>query len=91
MTGTGVGRPRREPGAVAGGDATHNAAALEAVLRGEDQGAHRDALLLSTGLLLEVTGRVDALAAGIEQARELLQAGQGATVLDQLRAFADEL
>jgi len=31
---------------LAGGDAAHNARALEAVLYGEDRGAHRDCLLL---------------------------------------------
>ena len=85
------GLPRCAPDDLAGGDAEHNAAALEAVLRGEEQGAHRNALLLGTGLLLEVTGKVADLPAGIEQARATLEVGNGASVLDRLRAFADEL
>ena len=60
-------------------------------MRGEEQGAHRNALLLGTGLLLEVTGKVADLPAGIEQARATLEVGNGASVLDRLRAFADEL
>src|SRR6185437_3553706 len=41
---------------LAGGDAQHNAAALRAVLESEDQGAHRDCLLLGAALALEVAG-----------------------------------
>jgi len=85
------GLPRCEPGQLAGGDAAHNAAALEAVLRGDQHGAHRDALLLGTGLVLEVTGMEPELAAGIARARSTLDAGKGATVLDRLRAFAEAL
>ena len=85
------GLPRCAPEDLAGGDAEHNAAALEVVLRGEEEGAHRDSLLLSTGLLLEVTGQVRELSAGIEQARETVSSGRGATVLDRLREFVDEV
>ncbi|HUO20368.1 MAG TPA: anthranilate phosphoribosyltransferase, partial [Steroidobacteraceae bacterium] len=41
---------------LAGGDAPHNARALEAVLVGTDRGAHRDCLLLGAALALEVAG-----------------------------------
>ncbi|MFO1425823.1 MAG: anthranilate phosphoribosyltransferase [Steroidobacteraceae bacterium] len=51
------GLPTCRPEDLAGGDAVHNAAALRAVLRGEDRGAHRDALLLGAALALEVAGR----------------------------------
>ena len=44
------------PRELAGGDAAHNARALRAVLRGEDRGAHRDALVLGAALALEVVG-----------------------------------
>lgn len=81
------GLPRCAPEALAGGDAKHNAAALEAVLRNEDEGAHRDALVLAAGLVLEVTGRSRGLAEGIEQAREALASGAGEALLDRLRAF----
>ena len=43
-----------------GGDAAYNAAALTRVLRGEERGAHRDALLLGAALALEVAGRARA-------------------------------
>jgi anthranilate phosphoribosyltransferase len=86
-----VGLPRCSPDALAGGDAAHNAAALEAVLRGDDQGPHRDALLLGAGLLLEVTARQPSLGDGIAAARDTLESGGGAVVLDRLRDYARSL
>ncbi len=82
------GLPRCSPAELAGGDAQDNARALEAVLRGEDNGPHCDALLLGTGLLLEVTGRAADLNAGIVQARAALQAGTAAVLLERLQQFA---
>jgi anthranilate phosphoribosyltransferase len=41
---------------LAGGDAQANARALQAVLAGEDRGAHRDCLLLGAALALEIAG-----------------------------------
>src|SRR5215469_10403661 len=56
------------PGALAGGDAQHNARALEAVLLGDDRGAHRDCLVLGTALALEVAGVVLAPRDGVARA-----------------------
>ena len=47
-----------------GGDAAENAAAIRAVFAGE-RGAHRDALVLGTGLALEVTGTASSLEEGL--------------------------
>jgi hypothetical protein len=47
---------RCEPAALAGGDAAAQRRRARAVLRGQDRGAHRDALLLGAALALEVTG-----------------------------------
>src|SRR5580692_8660833 len=52
------GLPRCSAADLAGGDAAHNAAALRAVLYGEDHGAHRDCLLLGTALALELSGEI---------------------------------
>ncbi len=82
------GLSRCSPADLAGGDAQANARALEAVLRGEDTGPHCDALVLGAGLLLEVTGRVVDLNAGVSQARAALQSGAGAKLLESLRQFA---
>jgi len=82
------GLPRCSPDDLAGGDAEFNATALEAVLIGEDRGAHRDALLLGAGLALELTGRASDLPDGIAQARATLDSGEAKRLLGKLRAFA---
>jgi len=81
------GIPRCTPEQLAGGDAQFNARALEAVLNGEDQGPHRDSLLLGAGLVLELTGQASGLDEGIAKAREALDSGASALVLERLRAF----
>lgn len=78
---------RCSPAELAGGDAAANAQALEAVLDGSDRGAHRSALLLGTGLVLELTGRSKDLDSGIATAAEALDAGVGMQLLARLRDF----
>lgn len=82
------GIPRCTPEDLAGGDAQENAAALAAVMNGEDKGAHEDALVLGAGLLLEITGRVTDLNAGIAQAREAITSGAAKQTLARLRNAA---
>lgn len=93
-----VRRQRRNPahygiatcsaGDLAGGDAAHNAQALEAVLSGRDAGAHCDALVLGAALVLDLTGRARGLRRGVAAARKALASGAGLAVLERLRAFA---
>jgi len=75
------------PEALAGGDAAENARALRAVLRGEDRGAHRDALLLGAALALELTGAVAGPVEGVARANRAIDEGSAARVLDALAAF----
>jgi anthranilate phosphoribosyltransferase len=75
------------PEALAGGDAAENARALRAVLRGEDRGAHRDALLLGAALALELTGAAAGPAEGVARANRAIDDGSAARVLDALAAF----
>lgn len=82
------GLPRCTPDDLAGGDAEFNARALEAVFSGEDQGAHRDALILGAGLALELTGKAGDLAGGIAQATAALESGAAKDLLTRLRAFS---
>jgi anthranilate phosphoribosyltransferase len=79
--------PRCRPEDLAGGDAAYNARALEAVLAGEDRGAHRDALVLGAALLLELTGQAVDPGDGVERARTALADGSAAATLKRLRAF----
>ena len=82
------GLERCTPEALAGGDAAANAAAMAAVLRGEDRGAHRDALIMGASLVLEVAGRVDDARTGVTRAREAIDTGAAARLLDGLARFA---
>jgi anthranilate phosphoribosyltransferase len=62
----------------------HNAARLRAVFHGEEHGAHRDALALGCALALEVTGAVPDCAAGLARAREAIDSGRAARLIDRL-------
>ncbi len=75
---------RCAPEDLRGGDAAHNATALAKVLKGEDKGAHRDAILMGTSLILEVTGLVSDHASGLEMASAAIDNGQGAAFLEAM-------
>src|SRR6202030_4686450 len=69
---------------LAGGDAGHNARALEAVLYGEDRGAHRDCLLLGTALALELAGETPLPREGIARAAAAIDSGAARRLLEAL-------
>ena len=81
------GLARCQPEDLAGGDPQFNAAALEAVLRGEP-GAHRDALVLGASLALRVTGRAEAPLEAVSQAAAAIDDGRARDLLDRLRETA---
>ena len=70
-----------------GGDAAFNANALSRVLRGEDRGPHRDALVLGTAIALECTGRASNGKEGVAEASSSIDDGRAALVLDRLQEF----
>lgn len=80
---------RCAPEALRGADAAHNAAELARVLVGEDRGAHRDALIMGTSLVLEVVGIAGDLTAGAELAADAIDSGRSATFLENFRAHFD--
>lgn len=75
---------------LAGGDAAHNSQALVKVLNGEDHGAHRDALLMGTSLVLEAAGLVDTPKTGVARAAAAIDDGSAKKFLERLAAFQDE-
>ncbi len=75
---------RCQPEDLRGADATHNAAELARVLRGEDQGPHRDALLMGTSLILEVTGLASDHKTGFEMATAAIDDGRATAFLEAL-------
>jgi anthranilate phosphoribosyltransferase len=66
---------------LAGGDAQHNAAALKAVLQGEDHGPHRNCLLIGASLALEVAGEARGPREGVERAAHAIDSGAARRVL----------
>ena len=80
-----TGIPRCTPDQLKGGTPEENAAALQRVLCGEGAGAHRDALALTAGLALEVSGVVNNLRGGIDRALDAIESGNAAETLERLR------
>jgi anthranilate phosphoribosyltransferase len=81
------GLPACRPEDLRGADAAHNAARLAAVLRGQEAGAHRDALVMGAALVLEVTGLAADPLAAASAAAAAIDDGRAGRVLDALAAF----
>lgn len=79
------GLSRCTPDELAGGDAGHNARELERVFRGDDNGAHRDALLMGTSLVLEVMSAAKDAKDGVAMAADVIDTGDAAAFLDRMR------
>jgi len=79
------GLQRCAPEDLAGGDAEYNANELRRVFTGEDQGAHRDALLMGASLVLEVQGSARDAKQGVEMAGAALDRGDAAKVLERMQ------
>jgi anthranilate phosphoribosyltransferase len=78
-----AGLPVTTPGALAGGDAAGNAAALRAVLDGEP-GPYRDATVLNAAAALLVADRAASLKEGADVAAAALDSGAARRCLDRL-------
>lgn len=79
----GLSRCRAED--LAGGDAANNARELCRVFNGEDRGAHRDALLMGTSLVLEVLGTTSNAKQGVDIAAAALDNGIAASMLKTMQ------
>ena len=79
------GLERCRPEDLEGGDAAHNAAELIRVFHGEDKGAHRDALLMGTSLVLEVQGVTQSPEEGVAVAAAAIDDGRAQALLQKLR------
>jgi len=81
------GLPSCTPESLRGGDSAHNARALRDVFSGRDRGPHRDALVMGTALVLELTGRSDAPAPAARLAEAAIDDGRAQRLLQALAAF----
>lgn len=79
-----------KPRDLEGGDAEYNARELVRVFTGEDRGAHRDALLMGTSLVLEVQGAAANAKDGVERAAAVIDDGRAETFLADLRAHFED-
>jgi anthranilate phosphoribosyltransferase len=84
-----LGVPRCAPEELRGGTPAENAAAIRAIFSGEEQGARRDAILLTAAGAIAAGGHADDLRDGLERARETLDSGAAAERLDALVAFSN--
>jgi len=71
-----------------GGDAATNAQLLRGVLRGQDRGPRRDAVLLNAGAALFVAGVTRSIAEGWELAERVIDDGRAGQKLEELRQLA---
>jgi anthranilate phosphoribosyltransferase len=80
-----VGLPRAGRESLRGGDASVNAAIIEAVLSG-DRGPRRDVVVLNAGAAVLAGGRSSDLAEGVEIAAAAIDDGRATELLARLRA-----
>lgn len=80
------GIPRATPEALAGGDATHNAAIIQHVLAGQ-KGAARDIVLFNTAAALWLTQKADGIADGLAMAADAIDSGKAKDKLAALIEF----
>jgi anthranilate phosphoribosyltransferase len=82
-----LGIERCDPDELHGGDPASNAAALRAVLAGQD-GGHRSAVILNAAGGIAAAGHAEDLREGIVRAREAIDSGAAAARLDELVEFS---
>jgi anthranilate phosphoribosyltransferase len=82
------GIPRCQAEDLRGGDATYNAGRLRAALRGEEQGPHRDTLVLQAALVLELMGLEKDPVTAARRAADAIDDGRAAQILERLAAFS---
>jgi len=83
-----VGLKRVELAALKGGDAAHNAAALQAVLKGA-RNAYAEIAMLNAAGALVVAGKARELAEGVAMAADALSSGAAARILERLVAVSN--
>ena len=69
---------------LAGGDRTVNAEILRRILRGEDRGPRREAVLLNASAALFVAGKTKSMIEGWEAAAALIESGRAIRKLEEL-------
>lgn len=69
---------------IRGGTPQENAEITKAILRGEERGAKREAVLLNAGAALNVGGKAESYAEGVKLAAELIDSGEAYRTLEKV-------
>lgn len=77
--------------AVRGGDASDNVRLFLEVLKGERQGAHRDALVLNAAFLIWLAERAKTVSQAFRQVMEAIQSGKALAKVQELVAVARKI
>lgn len=73
-----------------GGTPEQNAEITLKILKGEDKGPKRGAVLMNAGAALYAAGKADSIAAGIELAKEIIDSGKAYEKYEQYKALTQE-
>ena len=82
------GLPRSPTDELEGGDATTNAATIEAILEGREHGPRRHVVVLNSGAALMAAGRAGDLREGVGRAADTIDSGAAKALLERLRERA---
>lgn len=74
---------------IRGGSPAENAEITRSILRGEERGVKREAVLLNAGAALCVGGKADTVADGIKLAAELIDSGKAYETLEKVIAVSN--
>lgn len=70
--------------ALEGGDASHNATLITALLKGQGQAAHQAAVAVNVAATLLLSDRVTSLAEGVRIANDVINSGRAYRIVEQL-------
>ena len=73
-----------------GGTPEENAEITRAILKGEDRGSKRSAVLMNAGAAIYVGGKADSFAEGVKKAAELIDSGAALEVLSNFVKMSNE-
>lgn len=85
-----VGLKRCAKAELVGGTPAENAEITLAILRGDERGAKRDAVLLNAGAALYLGGKADSIRDGIALAGTLIDSGKALETLEALKRVSNE-
>ena len=81
---------RCEKSELVGGTPEENAAITRAILKGEDKGSKRNAVLMNAGAAIYIGGKADSFADGVKKAAELIDSGAALEVLEKFVKISNE-